>query len=429
MGAFTPVDGILGPPDSNVVTYQNIPTSSREEYTQQSSGDWISGEEIVLNGSFDNGEDDWILDDSGGTQTVEVVGGRAHIISDGSSANFRQNVLTEGRTYQGEMDIEVISGEGKLQLGSEGVNSSITERISHIFQDVSNNALFVSRNGACEFFADNVSAKRVLEYAGGDITPGIEEYKIDLDGTSSYYELEQPVTLIEDFEITFDFQLASLTADRCFLSDFLVADISFIRIDPVNGSIDMKIGGTFVSDDGAFIADKELHTLKAVRQNDDITIFLDDVLISTYLNRPQPFTVAAIGSRNGVNPNYFDGIISNVEMIDLSVSNNNTSFALNEPTANVEASIQSRSATPIIIPGKSSIDLYAATGIPVGTPLTVQNTGNQQVRVTESDVDPLASTGYNVLNPQDFLQSPDTPIGAWAINTNIGAGQLQVEEA
>lgn len=87
------------------------------------------------------------------------------------------------------------------------------------------------------------------------------------------------------------------------------------------------------------------------------------------------------------------------------------------------------SRTPVPIPGNSSIDIYAATGISVGTSLIIQNTGNQQLRISESSSEPTSAIGYNKINPSDFLQSALTPVGVWVTNVNVGASQVQVEES
>jgi len=86
------------------------------------------------------------------------------------------------------------------------------------------------------------------------------------------------------------------------------------------------------------------------------------------------------------------------------------------------------SLTPVLITGNTSVDLYAATGIAVGTQVIIQNTGNQSIAISESAVEPISTTGYNVLYPRDFLQSEVTPVGIWATSHTVGNGQLQVEE-
>jgi len=87
------------------------------------------------------------------------------------------------------------------------------------------------------------------------------------------------------------------------------------------------------------------------------------------------------------------------------------------------------SRLPVPVPGNSSVDLYALTGITVGTQLIIQNTGSLKLRISENDSEPDSAVGYNVLNPVIFLQSAATPIGVWVTNPNNGVGQLQVEEA
>lgn len=76
------------------------------------------------------------------------------------------------------------------------------------------------------------------------------------------------------------------------------------------------------------------------------------------------------------------------------------------------------------------VDLYAATSISTGTNLIVQNTGANDVRLTESLSEPnvqFKDIGYNNIVPNAFLESGGVPVGLWAY-AYIGT-RLQVEEA
>jgi len=85
------------------------------------------------------------------------------------------------------------------------------------------------------------------------------------------------------------------------------------------------------------------------------------------------------------------------------------------------------SRTPIKLPNGVWTDLYAVTGISVGTQLVIQNLDGGNVRLSESNVLPISSTGYNEITPKLFLQSASTPIGVWAMAP--ASSIIQVEEA
>ena len=85
------------------------------------------------------------------------------------------------------------------------------------------------------------------------------------------------------------------------------------------------------------------------------------------------------------------------------------------------------SLTPITLPARTWVDLYDATGITLGVQLIVQNIGRDQSRLSESALEPISTTGYNVILTNEYLISASTPVGAWAYAT-LGT-KLQVEEA
>jgi len=71
-------------------------------------------------------------------------------------------------------------------------------------------------------------------------------------------------------------------------------------------------------------------------------------------------------------------------------------------------------------------DLYDATGITLGVQLSMQNTGKDHARVSESLPKPISTTGSNNIKVDEFIASAATPVGVWAIS-RLGT-TLQVEE-
>ena len=86
-----------------------------------------------------------------------------------------------------------------------------------------------------------------------------------------------------------------------------------------------------------------------------------------------------------------------------------------------------QSLPPVNLPVETWVDVYAETGITVGTKLIVQNTGSSSVKLVESASMPLGSTGSNALPTREFFTNVDANIGAWAKSKT--GGTLQVEES
>lgn len=86
----------------------------------------------------------------------------------------------------------------------------------------------------------------------------------------------------------------------------------------------------------------------------------------------------------------------------------------------------STSLTPVTLEPNVWKDLYDATGITIGVQLSIQNTGKDQARLSESLAQPISATGSNNLDVGNYLSSADTPIGVWAMS-RLGT-KLQVEE-
>lgn len=85
------------------------------------------------------------------------------------------------------------------------------------------------------------------------------------------------------------------------------------------------------------------------------------------------------------------------------------------------------SLPPIKIKPNLWYDVYAETGITVGTQLIIQNTGENSVLLTESATEPTQGFGYNDIEPKAYLTNAASNVGAWAYS---GQGSvLQVEEA
>jgi hypothetical protein len=85
------------------------------------------------------------------------------------------------------------------------------------------------------------------------------------------------------------------------------------------------------------------------------------------------------------------------------------------------------SLPPVSLPANQWVDLYASTGIAVGTQIIIQNTGKDVALLSDSLAEPLPGAGYNKIVVNGFLTSVATPDGAWALSSR--GTKLQVEEA
>lgn len=77
------------------------------------------------------------------------------------------------------------------------------------------------------------------------------------------------------------------------------------------------------------------------------------------------------------------------------------------------------------LPRNTWVDLYAATGITVGSQIIIQNIGSSEAYLSESVASPAPTVGRNIISPRLYLTSADTPVGAWALSED--GTTLQVE--
>ena len=84
-----------------------------------------------------------------------------------------------------------------------------------------------------------------------------------------------------------------------------------------------------------------------------------------------------------------------------------------------------QSLPPVNLPRNTWVNLYASTGITVGTALIIQNIGAKEAILTESLDEPTSGYGHNKLMSRLFFINTDGNIGAWAYSS-FGT-KLQVE--
>jgi hypothetical protein len=136
------------------------------------------GLELLTNGDYETGDlTGWSVNNTGG-QIVEVaknsLGSNAlHIVSDGTFAQATQTVtsLTAGTVAQLSFDYENVRSGGGMQAVVNGVIYSVTfvpgsGSFTQYFVSDGNDTISIKRNGAPEFYVDNVSVKEVNGHTG-----------------------------------------------------------------------------------------------------------------------------------------------------------------------------------------------------------------------------------------------------------------------
>ena len=75
------------------------------------------------------------------------------------------------------------------------------------------------------------------------------------------------------------------------------------------------------------------------------------------------------------------------------------------------------------------LNLYTATGLPVGTKLAIQNIGTTQVHLHSGIDEPTASDGFLVMSPAEFFTNTEGDAGAWARSVDKDtAGYINVSK-
>jgi hypothetical protein len=82
---------------------------------------------------------------------------------------------------------------------------------------------------------------------------------------------------------------------------------------------------------------------------------------------------------------------------------------------------------PVILPGDTWVDIYAETGISVGTKLIIHNNSNNDAILADTATKPDKGYGFDIIQPYEYLVSADTPSGVWARSDRKVT--LQVREA
>ena len=135
------------------------------------------GSELVVNGDFSDGINNWV-DQGGSPSTTEIVSGRMHVVCGGASVGIKNDPAINvgaGTRVRYKFDYEVISGtmnaiNNSVSNYSETFTGTGSVAVEYT-AGTSNNIPIFRQAGAtnCEFFVDNVSIT-LANPLNGDIT-------------------------------------------------------------------------------------------------------------------------------------------------------------------------------------------------------------------------------------------------------------------
>ena len=137
-------------------------------YLEQLTGEWL-GPELVVNGGFDSGTDNWTVFEGGNAQVVTGISS-VNLISGGDLASVQQLVLSSSLTYRAVADVGVVS-IGTLSLNNDGGGGDfdLSQTSLNTWEFVAIGSGFDARRktgaGAANGFINSISVKEVLNVA------------------------------------------------------------------------------------------------------------------------------------------------------------------------------------------------------------------------------------------------------------------------
>ena len=80
----------------------------------------------------------------------------------------------------------------------------------------------------------------------------------------------------------------------------------------------------------------------------------------------------------------------------------------------------------IPLPANTWVDLYAASGIAVGTQITVQNLCDFNIRLCSKAIVPMITDGYQIILQAQTATNQSGDLGAWAFCSTGGSVNIKV---
>ena len=177
----------------------------------------------------------------------------------------------------------------------------------------------------------------------------------------THYVLENPVTLSGDFRLEVDIALPlGAIGSLALFSDNLGADLDWFRIDASNSGLDAKFDGAFYSDDGGLALNQNLNNVSFERIGSTLTKRFGGEVAGVKVGvSTATVIVGAIGARGGAIKNYFNGVLANPSITDLSNPSNTESWKLDQPyPTNTEQSSSGSNTLTYVNAAESTRDNY-----------------------------------------------------------------------
>lgn len=177
----------------------------------------------------------------------------------------------------------------------------------------------------------------ISSFAVSAITRLVQRYYINLDNpvSASYYSLSTPWTATGDFEVSMLVSGGADTYGR--LAANKAGYDNEIRLNNDNASINIKFsGGTGkrINLDSAIDRTK-LHAIEVAREGGVVSVIVNGTTQADTVTDTGALVIDTIGRADAA---YNVGILANPKLRDLSTSNNNLTFRLDNETSNTEVS-------------------------------------------------------------------------------------------
>jgi hypothetical protein len=180
------------------------------------------------------------------------------------------------------------------------------------------------------------SLSRPLFRALSGAVSAITKVLIDISPTSNgFYSLGTPIVFAADFEVELDFVSALGTNEH--ITGAVSGDryeIQFLSNDNLL-VFDSSIDTVVLNIAGAAYRDVKLHAIKITRVGGLQSFFVDGTNVGSGTFSVGPATIDCFGTRERATL-FFDGIISDVKLTDITTPANSLEFKLDELTANTE---------------------------------------------------------------------------------------------
>ena len=121
------------------------------------------GEELVVNGSFNNGSTGWsAAGTTNASNYVEITENGARLVTDGTGVGIQQSVMVVGKKYKLTFDVTVAT-LGSAKFNGAFINFNSVGNYSTTFVATSTPLTYYRNSGAADITVNNVSLKEMID--------------------------------------------------------------------------------------------------------------------------------------------------------------------------------------------------------------------------------------------------------------------------